>query len=415
MDRAIPGAERRRQRLLRTLPWIAGTAAAALLLALLPGWIRPSVDRGRLRIGVVDEGPVEDALQASGTVVPAFEKTVVSPLEARVLRILRQPGDRVEQGDPLVELDLASARLSRERAEERLRSKRDEAASERRDLARELQRRAAAVRQAELELEMAAFRLEQQRRLAEEGLTAQAPLREAAVAHEKAGLALAQAQRDLEAAGDDSAATAAGLGREIDLLEKERDEAARLVELATARADRSGVVTSILPREGVMVSRGEELARVADLSRFGVEGTITSRNAERLQPGLPVRVMLDRETGLGGEIVSVDPTIEEGVARFRVQLADAAHAGLRNNLRVDVWVVADRRASVVRIPKGPLTAGGHGRALFVVDGDRLLRRQVDLGLTGVDHYEVEAGLRPGEEVVLSHLEEYAHLQEIRLR
>lgn len=393
---------------------MVGGVVVVVLAAFLPGWIRPSADRDRLRIGVVDEGPVEDALQASGTVVPAFEKTLVSPVEARVLRILRRPGDAVEEGDPLLELDLSSARLAHERAEEQLARKRDTAASTRRSLARETQHRRSVAREAELELEMAAFHLEQQRRLHEEGLTAEALLREAEVAHRKAILSLEQARRDLEAARDEEETTAASLAREIELLEKERAETARRLELGTARADRAGVVTWILPREGVMVARGEELARVADLSRFGVEGRIASLNADRLEPGLPARLEVDRATRLEGAIASVDPTIEEGTARFRVRLEEPSHEKLRNNLRVDLWVIADRRAHVVRVPKGPFASSEGGRSIFVVEDDRLIRRNVTLGLTGIDHYEVEEGLSPGEEVVLSNLEEYSHLKEIKL-
>lgn len=397
------------------LPWAAAAVAAAVVLLLLPGWIRPSVHRDRIRIGLVDRGPVEDALQASGTVVPALEKTLVSPVEARVLRILRRPGDRVEEGTPLLELDLSTARLANERAEEELAQKRDELRSVRRELARESSRRESLVREAELELQMAAFRLDQQQRLHREGLSAESVLRETEVAEKKASLALNQARRDLEAARDEERSTAASLTREVELLVKERDETARLLELGTARADRAGVVTWILPREGVMVGRGEELARVADLSRFGVDGKIASLNAGRLEPGLPVRVEIDRETRLAGTVVSVDPTIEEGTARFRVQLAEPSHPVLRNNLRVDVWVIPDRRADVVRVPKGPFGVSDGGRTALVMEGDRLVRRPIRLGLTGVDHYEVEEGLSPGEQVVLSSLEEYSHLREIRLK
>ena len=415
MDRDLPAGERRRALVRRLLPWLGAALAAAALLAALPGWVRPAVDRDSIRLGTVDVGPVEEALQASGTVVPAFDQSVVSPVEARVLAILRRPGDHVAAGDPLVELDLAAARLAHERAEEQLARKRDEAALAARDLAREVERRAAAVRQAELDLELAALRRQQQRRLHEAGLIPEPPLTEAEVAHERSTLALAQAERDLAAARDDRASTAASLAREIALLDKERAETARLLALGTARTDRAGVVTWVVPREGTMLARGEELARVADLSRFGVEGRIASVHAGRLEAGLPVRVEIDRATRLDGSVASVDPTIEDGTARFRVRLDSPAHPALRNALRVDVWVIADRRAAVTRVPKGPFVAADGGRSVLVAAGDRLLRRHVDLGLSGVDHHEVVDGLEPGERVVLTDLSQYRHLQEIRLR
>jgi HlyD family secretion protein len=385
------------------------------LVALLPTWVRPAVDREDLRIATVDVGPVEEALQASGTVVPAFEQSVVSPVEARVLSILRRPGDRVRVGEPLVELDLAAARLAVERADEQLARRRDETAAAERDLEREIGRRAAAVRQAELDLELAALRRDQQRRLHEAGLIPEPPLTEAEVEHERASLALAQAGRDLAAARDDHRTAVASSRREIALLAKERGESLRILRLGTTRADRAGVVTWVVPREGRMVARGEELARVADLSRFGVLGRIASVHAGRLAAGQPVRVELDRATRLGGTVTAVDPTIEEGTALFRVRLDHAAHRALRNALRVEVWVIAARREAATRVPKGPFATVDGGRSVLVVAGDRLLRRRVELGLSGIDHHEVVEGLEPGERVVLSDLSQYRHLQEIRLR
>lgn len=415
MDREISTGERRRALTRRLLPWIGGAVAAAVLVAALAGWIGPSVDRDDVRFGAVDTGVVEEALQASGTVVPAFEKSLVNPVEARVLAVLRHPGDRVEEGDPLVELDLAAARLADERAEQQLSQKRDEAVASRRELARETERRLAAVRQAELDLEIASLRRQQQRRLHDAGLVAEPPLREAEVAHERAALALAQAERDLAAARDEEASTARRFARDIELLGKERGETTRLIALGTARTDRAGVVTWVVPREGVMVGRGEELARVADLSRFGVEGRIASLHAGRLAAGVPVRVEIDRETRLSGVVAAVDPTIEDGTARFSVQLDASSHPALHNHLAVDVWVIADRRAAAARVPKGPFVAADGGRSVLVLAGDRLVRRQVELGLSGVDHHEVVRGLEPGERIVLSDLSHYRHLQEIRLR
>ena len=73
-------------------------AGLAAVLVLLPGWIRPSVSRSRIRTAIVTAGPIESVITASGTVAPEIERVLSSPLDARVLRVLKRPGTSVEAG-----------------------------------------------------------------------------------------------------------------------------------------------------------------------------------------------------------------------------------------------------------------------------------------------------------------------------
>jgi multidrug efflux pump subunit AcrA (membrane-fusion protein) len=58
--------ERRRRVLQIALPLLV----VGLLIAWLPGWLRPSIPRERLRTALVTTGPIEAAIMATGTVVP---------------------------------------------------------------------------------------------------------------------------------------------------------------------------------------------------------------------------------------------------------------------------------------------------------------------------------------------------------
>ena len=73
MDRELEASYRYR-RLGRRAAWGGGgVALAVVVLLLLPGWLRPSVARAEIRTGKVDRGPVEGIVEASGTVIPAFQ------------------------------------------------------------------------------------------------------------------------------------------------------------------------------------------------------------------------------------------------------------------------------------------------------------------------------------------------------
>ena len=108
--------------------------AIVLLLALSagliwgPDWIRPSVKRSQIRTARVDRGAIEAGISASGTVVPEFEAVLSSPIDARVIRILKQTGAVVSVGDPIIELDMSNSQLELERINQKLELKQNEQA-----------------------------------------------------------------------------------------------------------------------------------------------------------------------------------------------------------------------------------------------------------------------------------------------
>ncbi len=101
--------------------------------------------------------------------------------------------------------------------------------------------------------------------------------------------------------------------------------------------------------------------------------------------------------------------------KFRVDLDDARNPKLRNNLRVDVLVVTDARANALRLRKGPFAQGGSTESVFVVQGDHAVRRPVRFGLSGYDYFEVADGLDLGEEVILSDMKDYQHLEQVNFK
>jgi len=407
MDRALDPAFRRRRLIRRVGLAVALAGGVALLLVLLPGWLRPSVSRERLRIETVDRGPVESVIEASGTVIPAFEKVLSSPVEARVEKILKRPGAQVAPGDEILELDTSSAKLDLERTGDRLAQKRNERARLEAELDGKLAELSHRAESLKLDAEIAAHRLEQTRELRKQGLLSESELRQAEVEEKKAQIELRQVDEDRQAARRENAAALRSVDLDLKILEGERDEAKRRLELATTRSDRSGVVTWTVPEEGATVQRGETVARIADLDSFRVEGTVSDLHSASLHEGLPVHVLVG-EKSLDGTLASVHPTIDNGVVHFTVELAHPTDPALRNNLRVDVLVVTGRSRDTLRVPKGSF-AGGDGAALYVVEGDpprRAARRPVRLGRSGFDYVEVTSGLAEGERVIVSDMSDY---------
>lgn len=415
MDREL-GREVRRRRLAGRLAVAAGLGALGIaLFVLLPGWLQPSVERSGIRTAAVDRGPVEGTIEASGTMVPAFEKALSSPVEARVERILVRPGTEVDPGEAIVELDTAASRTELERLEDLLSQKHAEREEKRLEMETELAEIRSKIESARLDTEILGHRLEQVRRLHAEGLLSEERLRETVVAARKAEIELRNLEESLGRCRKTHEARLRRVELDEEIFRGQRDATRRELELATARADRRGVLTWVVAQEGVTVGRGEVLARIADLDSYRVEATVSDVHAGRLAEGLPVRVLLGGER-LVGLLTGIRPRIEDGVVRFDVELDRPSHPKLRHNLRVDVLVVTGARGDALRLPRAAATGSGGGALarVFVVQGERAVQRRVRLGLVGHEHVEVIDGLAEGEEVILSDMSDFLHLEEVSI-
>ena len=414
MDRELDASFRRRQ-IWRRVGWTGGSLALiAAVLLLLPGWLRPSLDRERLRTGTVDRGPIEGIVEASGTVIPAFEGVLSSPVEARVQKILKRPGEVVKAGEEILKLDTSASRLTFERLQDQLSKKINEQLQLRLSLEKELSDLNGRIESGRLDAEAAQYRADQNRKLRVDGLVSEQTLRAAEVEAKKAKIELAQLEQSVGNARRSTEAQLQGLDLDLAILRKELEEARRQLDLATTRSDRSGVLTWVVPQEGATIQRGEVIARIADLESYRVEATVSDIHASSLRPGLPVRVVLDRKPLVGGRLSQIYPTIENGAVKFTADLDDPRHSELRNSLGVDVLVVTGSRPNALRIPRGPYLQGGVIQKVFVVRGNRAVRRDVRLGVAGYDHSEIIDGLAEGDEIILSDMKDYLHLEQVKL-
>lgn len=414
MDRELDLSYRRR-RLGRRLTWGSGSAIfAAALLLLLPGWLRPSIERARIRTAKVERGLVEAGIEASGTVIPAFEGVLSSPVEARIEKVLKRPGAMVREGDEILRLDTSAVRLEVERLDDSLAKKANEKEQLRLALETKLSDLRSRIESQRLDAEVLGYRAGQNRKLRAGGLISEETLKASEVEAKKAGIELAQLEGSIARERRSTAAQLAGLDLDLAMLRKEREEARRKLERATTRSDRAGVLTWVVPEEGAVVRHGEVIARIADLGSFRVEATVSDIHAARLAAGQAMRVRLDGEE-LAGTLAEVAPTIENGTARFFVELEQRSHPKLRNQLGVDVLVVTGRRPRALNLPQGPYFQETKTDAVFVVQGDHAVRRSVRFGAAGYESVEILDGLREGDEVILSDMTDYLHLEQVKLK
>lgn len=415
MDRALDIRIQRAKRFRRAGVGLAAVAGFATLLVLGPRWLRPSVARSDIRVAAVERGDLEATVRASGTVVPAFERVLSSPIDARVVRKLKHRGDVLKAGDAILELDTSGTRLEIEQLEERLAQNESERRQRGLEMDSEIATLEREIETEGLELEIARYRASQKRKLHEDGLVAEDALKESEVNVKKTEIRLRQLDDEIRAARETHAAQIERLELDARILRRELEAKRRQLDRAMTRAERAGVLTWVVDDDGSTVRAGDLLARIADPGSFRVEATISDSYAPRLQVGQTVRVVAGEES-MPGTLSTILPTIENGALKFYVALENPSHPSLRDNLRVDVLVVTGFKADVLKIPRGAyLQGGGAVHQIFVLRGDRAVRTDVRLGLMGYEFCEVQQGLEAGDEIIVSDMSRKLHAEVIRVR
>lgn len=366
--------------------------ALALLgaVALVAWALRPSPVE--VETSLSDRGPLEEVVEGIGKVRVRERYDVAAPVAGELARVAVHPGDVIRVGQVVARITAPGASpldpRSRAEAEARLAAALGAEAEARAGFSRA----GVAAAQADRDLARA-------RDLASGGSVAAADLEGAEAAARSRVEERRMAEAALVRAGGEVAAARAVLrggrrgGGPVDV-----------------RAPAGGAVLRVLRESGGPVVPGAAILEVGDLSALDVVLDLPSSDAVRTRPGQ--RALLTGWGGAGaleavvrrvepGAFTKVSPL---GVEEQRVHvLLDPAGPGweaLGDGYAADVAVVIRRHDDVVRVPGSALFRAGTGEALFVVEDGRARLVAVEVAGRGGGVAALAKGLEPGVPVIV---------------
>lgn len=344
-----------------------------LLLVALPLWCSRT-PRPVVQVARAARAPLQMKVATNGEVEPLDEAEVVvrARLDGRVLS-LPDPGTHVEEGDDVLRIDDAPVAAELAKAQsDRL------AALE-------------SLRAAKHELSVLSERFATDKSLHQQG----ALTRERYV--------------ESEAALHDAEARVASLERETPLrlssLELRIAELASRLRSAAVQAPFTGTIYRTAVKKGEVVREGDPILWIADLQRLRVRTNVDQADLGRVQQGQSVVIGTNAFPGRNwtGQITEVVPhvvvkenrSISEGLARL-----DPPTYGLVPGMRVDVDIIVAESADALQVPAESVLANGKKPFVYRIEGRRLRKTPVDVGLSSVSSVEIRSGLEPDDLVVV---------------
>ncbi|RIV19868.1 HlyD family efflux transporter periplasmic adaptor subunit [Fibrisoma montanum] len=413
MDRELAPEITRQKRTKSIVIVTLGIVSVAAVLALFRTYLSTSVEASKIRTAVAQVGPVENTINATGEVIPAFEQVIVSPIQASVQRVLITPGTRVRPGQPILELDKSFSLIELERLKDKLALKRNGIEQLRLRLNKEFYDADIKDKIKSLNINRLRANVEDTRRLQKAGGSTQEDVTKAENELRIAELEKKQLENDLAYSRQSMGASLKESELQAQIEAKNLQELEQKLRQADILADRPGVLTWVNDRIGAAVSTGDMLAKLADLGSFRIDGSCSDMYADQVKVGLPVIVKIN-ETNLRGTITQVKPSVQNNVVQFAIQLDDNRHTSLRPNMKVEVFIVTNRVGKAVRVANGPAFKGKRRQYVYVLTKGVAERRDAEIGLTNFDWVELKSGVQPGEQVIITDLSQYEHSETITI-
>jgi HlyD family secretion protein len=409
--------KRRRKRL------ILASAAIGVGLLITLGLSRlkpaaPTVEKSAVWMDTVKRGSMRREVRGPGSLVPEAEgiRQISANNDARVERLVLQPGS-VVQADSIL-LEMSNPELQRDAidAEWQLKAAQAEAVNTRVRLHKELLDQKAAAATVESDFHQAQLQAQTNEGLFKEGLVADLTLKlskvradELATRHdlEKRRLDVyedsAKAQTDVQQAKVEEL-------RALFQLKKSQLEALRV------RAGISGVLQELPLQVGQRVTPGTTLAKVVQPNKLKAQLKIAETQAKDIVIGQPASI--DTRNGVvPGKVSRVDPSVQNGTVTVDVAIEGELPKGARPDLSVDGTIELDRLADAIYVGRPAFGQEQNLVSLFRVnsDGDEADRVKVRLGKSSVNFVQVVEGLKPGDKVILSDMSAWDSYDRVRLK
>ena len=187
-------------------------------------------------------------------------------------------------------------------------------------------------------------------------------------------------------------------------LVRQTEEAGTAQARYTLVAPASGVVAELGVRDGVAVTPGMTLFRIAGLERVWAVAEVPEAQAVRLTRGQKVKAVLqaDASQSFVGELKEILPQVSANTrtlqARFEV---DNKSGRLTPGMLLRLQVAGPTASRLVVPAEAVIRTGTRAVVIVRKDSGRFEPREVKLGMDLGDTLEVVEGLKEGEQVVAS--------------
>ena len=398
---------------------IAGLCIAAIItyaVIALTGPKRARIDSDLTEIALVTEGDFMEYVDVEGIVRP-FATVKINALESGfVERVVAEEGAILDEGDTI--LILKNPELLRTIADEE-----DEFSRQQRLLKEqgiEINKNNLTFRQQCLDVDFEINQIEDKLRIAREeyemGMKSKAEFelaqREYRYNKNKAELL----QQSLIYDSISTELRRELLDVDLERVRTTRDRALARKENLIVRAPIAGQLSFLALSVGEQVQLGSNIGEIKSLNDFKIYAPVNEYYVERISSGLPGTISTQGEV-FPLRVSRVVPEIKDRSFDVDLLFTDKKPENLRMGKSYRVQIELGSPEQAVIIPAGDFYNSTNGKWIYKVtgDGNRAIKTDIVIGRKNPAQYEVLAGLKPGDRVIINGYEFFDNKEEVILQ
>lgn len=377
----------------------------------------PEVERSTVWTDTVKRGNMLRQVRGLGSLIPSqeFTRQIPAETEATVVRILKLPGSQVKADTILLEMNNSQVEQAAVDAKLQLKAAEAEYQSLRVTLQSNLMNQKAGAATVNSDYTQAKLQADTDKALYDLGVisglaykNSKSKSDELTTRNNIEGERLDINQKAIETQLAEQQAKVDEIRALADLKQKQLDA-------LKVRAGIEGVLVDLPLQVGQHVTPGTMLAKVVQPDHLMAELKIPETQARDVQIGQPS--VVDTHNGtVSGEVMRVDPAVQNGTVTVDVKLTGELPKGARPDLSVDGTVDLENLTDVLYVGRPAFGQENSTISLFKLDADAkgAVRVPVKVGRASVNSIQVIEGLHEGDTVILSDMSRNDNTDRIRL-
>jgi HlyD family secretion protein len=374
----------------------------------------PTVAASAVYSGTVKRGPMVREVRGAGTLVPEDIRWISTTATGKVERLVLRAGAKVSPGTVILELSnpdlkqqVSDAELAWKAAVAQLENAKANQATSR--MSQQTQ-----VADAQGAFNVAQSDLDSNKTLNAQGIVADQQIRVKQQTVDSAKNRLELAKKQLQMLIETEKSQLAPQESSVSSARARYDQLSRQLSDLSVRSNMSGLLQAVPVEVGQQVGPGTNLARVSDPARLKAEIRISETQTRDLSVGQLAKI--DTRNGVvKGHVTRIDPASAGGTVGVDVTLDEALPLGARPDQSVDGVIELQRLENVLFVESPTFGQENSTVMLFkFTSPTEAQRTAVKLGRRSVSFVEVVDGLKEGDRVILSDMQQYDGHDRLRI-
>jgi HlyD family secretion protein len=359
-----------------------------------------------VRVAQVTRTDMKSVIASNGKVEPSAPGTLRARFDGFVSRVLVAEGQSVRRGELLLTLDDTQVRADLDQSRAQLAAEQAELRSAQAGgRADEMTRLTGDLRSGEAQRDLLQRQQDALVKLVADHAATPDELDRNRAALERAKADVEHIRKSKEQFEQQSGLDRERLSLSVAHWQSQVQDLQEKVNSAQVVAPQSGVLFSLPVHQRDFVHTGDLLADLADLRNVRVRAFVDEPELGGLNTGQPVEVTWDAlpdRTWTGLTEAVPQQVVARGSRNVGELLCSISNTGmeLKPNTTVNIRIQLKDRKNVLAVPRAAIEVTGGRRYVYIVDGNRLRRKEVKVGISNDTQFEITGGLNENDEVAL---------------